>query len=905
MTAMEPDFSYMTPTMADFESAIQYLQGILEDTPNDHPDRAYRLRNLGSTYHDKYQKTEAIADLEMYIKLYKDALEATPNDYPERAWMLQSLGSAYTIRSRRAGAIEDLDRIISRLQERFDAISSDDPGRADLLERLANAYATRYERFSAATDLTTALHRCQEALEAIPNHHEHRGSILGQLGCIYFARYERTQATEDLETAIERFQEALDTTPDGHSDRATRLEHLGKGFHKRYRELGNVKDLDTAAQRYQEGLEATLEDHSVRANLLESLGVTYVDKYEQSQVIKDLDIATQRYQEALDATPNDHPDRARRLHNLGTGYHSKYQETGTKGDLETTIQCYQEATEQFSSGPIDRLRPAIALVNLLAKAEKWSQAYLVASTAISLIPLITPRSLENEDKQHLLAEVVGFASDGAAVALMAGAPTYNAIEFLELGRGIISGTLSELRTDIFDLQHRFPQLAEDYVQLRNQLDAPSTSAGHVHQDSVSTASTLRSDQRYIAGRKIEGLIQEIRKMPGFDGFLLPPSREELKANAAPGPIVVINVSAYRCDAFLIDKTEIRTLQLPRLHADDVQDRVKILDSKAVDTHLLEWLWDTIAKPVLDEIGFSEARSDIWPRLWWIPIGPLARFPLHAAGYHSHGTDTVLDRVISSYSSSVGSLIRSRQISAKSKGLRKPENIVLVGMPELSYATREIDDLKALCHAMKLTFHEPRRLREDVLAALNDCEIFHFAGHGRTHPLDPLESALILSDGELTVSRLFEVNLHTRKPFLAYLSACGTGRVKFDTLVDESLHLIAACQLAGFQHVIGTLWEVNDRSCVDIAEATYGRMRKKNMTDESVSEGLHYACRELRGQWVQQNAVRAAAKRDTAVQVDQGFTEQSRSSPSKPIDARDVVSCDDVPLYWVPYVHFGV
>ena len=895
----------MAPTVADFDRVIQYFQEILDNTPNDHPDRASRLRDLGSTYHDKYLKTESIADLEMYMKLYEDALEAAPNDYPERAWILRSLGYAYSIISRRFGATENLDRIISRLQQAFDAISADDPGRGDMLKGLANAYATRYEMFSAATDLVTALQRCQEALEAIPDHHEHRPDILGQLGCIYSARYERTQATEDLETAIQRFQEALDNTPDGHSDRASRLEHLGMGFHKRYRELGNVEDLDTAVRRYQEGLEAISDNHSVRANLLESLGVVHVDKYLQSEVMTDLDKATQCYQEALNATPNNHPDRARRLHNLATGYRNRYYETGANVDLETTIQSYQEATEQFCSRPLDRLRPAIDLVYLLAKVEKWPRAYLVASTAISLIPLITPRSLENVDKQHLLTGIVSFASDGAAVALMAGAPTYNAIEFLELGRGIISGTLNELRTDTLDLQRRFPQLAEEYVQLRNQLDVPNTLAHHVHQDRVSSASTLRSDQRYIAGRKIEGLIQEIRKMPNFDRFLLPPSMEELKANADLGPIVVINVSAYRCDAFIIDKDKIRTLRLTRLHAGDVRDRVKILDSKAIDTHLLEWLWETIAKPVLDEIGYSQAPPDVWPRVWWIPTGPLARFPLHAAGYHSHGTDAVLDRAISSYSSSVGSLIRSRQTSAKSKGLRKPENIVLVGMPELSYAPREIDDLKALCNAMELKAYEPRRLQQDVLAALSDCEIFHFAGHGRTHPLDPLESALILSDGELTVSRLFEVNLHTRKPFLAYLSACGTGRVKFDTLVDESLHLIAACQLAGFQHVIGTLWEVDDRSCVDVAEATYGRMLNKNMSDESVSEGLHYACRKLRGQWVQENAVRAAAKRDTAVQVDQSFREQSRPSQNKLIDARDVVSCDDVPLYWVPYVHFGV
>jgi len=39
--------------------------------------------------------------------------------------------------------------------------------------------------------------------------------------------------------------------------------------------------------------------------------------------------------------------------------------------------------------------------------------------------------------------------------------------------------------------------------------------------------------------------------------------------------------------------------------------------------------------------------------------------------------------------------------------------------------------------------------------------------------------------------------------------CGTGEVKNDSLIDEGLHLISACQLAGFRHVIGTLWVVRD------------------------------------------------------------------------------------------------
>lgn len=107
--------------------------------------------------------------------------------------------------------------------------------------------------------------------------------------------------------------------------------------------------------------------------------------------------------------------------------------------------------------------------------------------------------------------------------------------------------------------------------------------------------------------------------------------------------------------------------------------------------------------------------------------------------------------------------------------------------------------------------------------INSCKIFHFAGHGLTNPSDPSKSPLFLEDWEtepLTVARLLEINLQKQTPFLAYLSTCGTVQIKRDELIDEGLHLISAFQLAGFQHVVGTLWEINDKSCVDMAITTY-------------------------------------------------------------------------------------
>lgn len=154
-----------------------------------------------------------------------------------------------------------------------------------------------------------------------------------------------------------------------------------------------------------------------------------------------------------------------------------------------------------------------------------------------------------------------------------------------------------------------------------------------------------------------------------------------------------------------------------------------------------------------------------------------------------------------------------------------EGAVVVGMEvtprlkNLTFVREEISSLEPLFGSMKLQVSRPLPTQEDVLLALRDCKIFHFAGHGLTSPLNPSKNCLLLEDWEqkpLTVQSLFDTNFYGQKPkpILAYLSACGTGRIENDELLDEGLHLISACQLAGFRHLIGTLWEVNDKSCID-------------------------------------------------------------------------------------------
>ncbi|MDX3104629.1 CHAT domain-containing protein [Nonomuraea angiospora] len=163
-------------------------------------------------------------------------------------------------------------------------------------------------------------------------------------------------------------------------------------------------------------------------------------------------------------------------------------------------------------------------------------------------------------------------------------------------------------------------------------------------------------------------------------------------------------------------------------------------------------------------------------------------------------------------------------------------------------------------------------RAQVLAALPECTIAHFACHGVSDLADPSESRLLLRDHDsapLTVSSLASVNLERAE--LAYLSACSTalmsvvtlGSVEFDPalraelpdlaaamlavnqnadLVDEAIHLSSAFQLAGFRHVVSTLWEIDDAAAVQLADDFYAGLRGDA---GSSARALHDAVRALR------------------------------------------------------------
>ncbi|KAK3378914.1 CHAT domain-containing protein [Lasiosphaeria ovina] len=878
------------------------------------PDRAVNLHNLADSLSCHYQITGDTAELDKAIEI----------GLQSQAVYLDSLGGSYYRKYCATMMVSDLDEAIRRGREAVDTMLQGDSNLAKFRSNLSYGLLQRYYATSSAADLNESIRLGRQAVDAAAGGYQNQEIVLDRLATALYERYTRMATLADLEEATRLGREAVDLAPrepaQDHQQKPRYLSNLVLALSNRFGATKSMADVERALQLGREALEMAQSNH---------LDLPCI-RFHETRQPGDLKEAIQLGRRAVDSSPIDHPGRLLYVAVLAIGLHGRYSVTGRLADLYESIRLGLEALDLST-----RSRTGSCLLR-----QKWQQAWLVASSAIPLIQSYTPRFLENLESQTLLSRVSGLASDAAAVALSFGREPIDAIEFLEAGRGMPAHFLNELRTDMSLFARHEPKLGKEFLDLRDQLEA-AQAGSHAPQLPLSRD---REEDRPA----LRELTRHIAASSGLDKFIferlslfrsVPDDADMDHIIKRGGPIVLINVS-YRCDAFLIQRDyPIRVLPLSRLSREEIEERTK--QGNLGSPQVLEWLWDIVAGPVLRALGLTQPPpsdgDDDWPRVRWIPVGALSRFPLHAAGRHDRrSNEAVIDRVMSSYSPSIGAIMQGMKLRREST-VAKALLVAMEHTPgstNLPFATKEVAMLRT--HFGESTSIQPielaRRCTEEVLSHLRDCDIFHFAGHGYTDPNNPLRSHLRLEDWQanpLEVADLLAINLRERPPFLAYLSACGTGKIDNEKHLDQNIHLISACQLAGFRNVIGTLWEVNDGICVDVARITYQGIRDGGMTDMSVCRALHRASRELRDRWLggasappspgkatDKNRLPTAELEKHALTVNGRGTAaggggrgqgegEAESAVRLP---RDVIGWDEddemEPAHWVPYVHFG-
>ncbi|MGW0885575.1 CHAT domain-containing protein [Streptomyces sp. NPDC002671] len=417
------------------------------------------------------------------------------------------------------------------------------------------------------------------------------------------------------------------------------------------------------------------------------------------------------------------------------------------------------------------------------------------------------------------------------------------------------------------------------------------------------------DRRMALAREWDDLVDRVRGLGGFEDFLRPPRLDSLLPAASGGPVVVVNVSRWRCDALIVTEEGVRNRALPDLTLDratewantyletlHAAEQAESEHQLAHDTvradpkpsairaqqraagalmtaahrtdemlgTLQRRLWDSVAAPVLDELGLHRAPASAdgpWTRLWWCPTGPLTLLPLHTAGYYDAALDeteprTVLDRVVSSYTPTLRVLTEARagrgtggHAGTDDAGAPEEERMLVVsvgdapGQPWLRNAGAERDTLTELFPAGRHTLLEgPGATRGAVEAELARHRWVHFSCHGDQDLAEPSRGGLLLHDGVLTVADLAARQF--RGDF-AGLSACKTA-VGGVNLLDEAITLASALHYTGYRHVVAALWSVDDRTAARVFDAVYRYMTVDgHLRPEAAALALHRAVRALR------------------------------------------------------------
>ncbi len=419
-----------------------------------------------------------------------------------------------------------------------------------------------------------------------------------------------------LSNAVARCRRALAATPQDDNERRSKtLGMLGMALAHRFRRHGAMADIDEAVEVGRRGADLVPDgdpdQFTILANLAGALKLRF-DREGATLGKRDLDAAVVAFRRAAGAAPGGSPQAARVGYGLCTTLMERFDSYGDTADLTEAVSTSREVT------------------GALVTAGQVSAAAELAERAVAGLAGLAPDRLNSAQGKQGLRSFAGLATAAASLALLDDRPGKTESERAELAFGLLEAGRGSL------LWH-----------------------------------SLRL---------------------GRPGYRAVPALADFSSWVGSGPVAAISVSRYRGDALLLAGGTVTCVPLPGLNQASLAGQAALLDrslsrAKAGGwlsepsgpnsdlSGILEWLWDTIAWPVLDQLGCADVTADpaSLTRIWWMPTGALCRLPLHAAGHHrERGGRTLLDRVVSSYTPTVHALGQARASTGSAANVIEPD-----------------------------------------------------------------------------------------------------------------------------------------------------------------------------------------------------------------------------------------
>ena len=854
------------------DHALRLLHHGMATRPAAVAEVAWKAR-LGRAHRKRHTLTGDPEDLDQAVAFDRAAIDGFRGTPENLSVATRELAAALRDRHRVTGSPADLEEAIGLCRSLLAEPGTTGP--APIHVELARCLLARHQVGGDLTDLDPCIGLLRSALDAGPDSGIDRPALLGLCGDALMARFRHTGEATSLDEALESYRNGAAACQRGGARHVLLLASTARAVLQRYELAVDPADGDEAVGLFRHALAQLPGDRVNERIATFNLASALRSRYEHLGDPADLEESVELLHSLVGDYPQGHPDQVEPRAAQAEALYRLHLLTGDRRRLSAALDAARAAVAVGTAPVVARLRARVTLGQVSGAGHDWEAARCAFRDAVDLLPRLANRSLTRTDQQHALAKMPGLAAEAAAYALQAG-KTEQALEVLEHGRGVLLARRLQVQgSDLDQLARADPRLAEEFLRLRDEDDdgpAPAFTAAVPDGAEVaaSDADERQADRRRTREADWERLLGRIRALPGMSDFLRPSAAAQIVGQAGDGPIALINVS-IRCDAVIVAAGGIDVVPL-QVTSEEVHDKAdaflaavdvssreaftleQVRAAQETVSDVLEWLWDAIAEPVLRQLGVSAPERPS-RRIWWCPQGVLAFLPLHAAGYHGDRADpdrprSVPDVVVSSYTPTIGALHHARGRSPSS-GVPRPLIVAMHETPgarplpnaETEAAAVRTGLSSAASGATLLSGEEVTR--ERVLAALRGATSVHLICHAVADTHDPSASRVLTHDHRehpLTVADISELRLEDAG--LAYLSACSTSRTRRE-LADEAIHITGAFQLAGYRHVVGTLWPVPDTLSPEITRGFYAELTARGHDPDAAAFALNAVLRETR------------------------------------------------------------
>ena len=842
----------------------------------------------------------AIIVYQLSLKVY--TREASPRDWAYSQYSLSKV-YRYRIKGDQADNIEESIISAENALEAYGNIASPEEW-ATLQEAMGNAYGERIlgDRSDSIEQALTHYHLALQVYtrEAFP---KGWASIQNNLALVYGRRIkgDRANNIEKMIAATQRVLE-VDSFEESPQEWAQAQHNLGGAYFLRI--SGDQKsNLDKAILAYQQALRVFTRELFPEqwARTQQGIAAAQSMREKVSSAGDDVEQAITTYQEVLQIRNRESfpHDWATTQLNLASAYH--HRKVGDRADnISRAVMAYQNALELFTPDalPHDCRPVSITLASLHDSMGAWSKAVAAYKVALCAADNLYYACFMLEGRKGALQDN-GDLFNCAAYAHGKTEHWQESLITIERGRARgLSDSLQRDRANLIQLQQSNPELCDRYGEITNQLrnlEAIQRTDQLMGDHNAITPEARRNEAQRL-NRELTETLEQIRQVPGYEKFLLPPTFDDLKPSFRDdNPLIYLITTPQGSLALIALPDRIDHLWLDDFTADTLNESLQTwldaYNNRRDDRHrwlttletITGQLWQPIMEPVVTYLDNHNLK-----RATLIPTGLLSLFPLHAAWTPDKTTPTgkryALDHICFTYAPNGQSLTAARAIAQNHPtvdtllAIENPTGDLYNTHREIKTATEAIPNANILA--------KDQATVEAVKAALTQTAIAHFACHGTADLNEPLQSGLKMSDGLLTLNDLFALKLTGGDRTgirLAILSACETGLPGLE-LADEAIGLPTGLLQAGVAGVLASLWSVDDRSTALLIEAFYHFWRTEKLDPP---EALRKAQQYLRDS--DKDAIAAG-----------------------PRDARKVSDCTSWhlpqyphPFFWAGFSYFGV